>query len=63
VRDRTIQGTPRERAGQKRERDGAMAINLNVILLLTFALVLLLGCAERALRPRTAPQRRRSDRG
>jgi hypothetical protein len=40
-----------------------MAINLNVILLLTFALVLLLGRAGRALRPRTAPQRRRSHRG
>jgi hypothetical protein len=40
-----------------------MAINLDVILLLTIALVLLLGCAGRALRPRTAPQRRRSHRG
>jgi hypothetical protein len=40
-----------------------MAIDLNVILLLTFVLVLLLGCAAWVLRPRTAPQRRRSHRG
>jgi hypothetical protein len=40
-----------------------MAIDLNVILPLTFVLVLLLGCAGRVLRPKPAPQRRRSRRG
>jgi hypothetical protein len=39
-----------------------MAIDLNVILLLTFVPVLLLGCAGRVLRPKTAPRRCRSRR-
>jgi hypothetical protein len=38
-----------------------MAIDVNVILLLTFLLALLLVCAGRVLRPRTAPQRRRPE--
>jgi hypothetical protein len=39
-----------------------MAIDLNVILLLMFLLVLLLVCAGRVLRPRTAAERRRPER-